>query len=283
MSNGGSLYGKSLSNEDLRASVPAIFARSAHESRSDKFVPIPTVEIINGMRKEGFQPFFAQQAKTRIVGKEMFTKHMVRFRHDSLKSGEGDAFEVILINGNDGTSSYQLMSGFFRFVCANGLFTGDKFGDVRVRHVSDAVDQVIDGSYTVLNEAPQVVEDVRRFKGIELSRDEQLIYADAAHSVRFPEAHLLDDEGEVVKKAPVDAERLLYTRRAADQDRSLWTTFNKVQENTIKGGLRGGIVGSNGRYRRQSTRAIKGIDQNSTVNKALWKMADEMAKLKEAA
>lgn len=28
--------------------------------------------------------------------------------------------EIILVNSHDGSSSYQLLSGFFRFVCSNG-------------------------------------------------------------------------------------------------------------------------------------------------------------------
>ena len=45
MSNGGAVYarnGEALDNDTLQAAVPSLFAVDAHESRSSRFVPIPT-------------------------------------------------------------------------------------------------------------------------------------------------------------------------------------------------------------------------------------------------
>ena len=119
MSNGGSLRardGESLGNSELAAVVPSLFATEAHESRSDRFVPIPTSHVLDGLRAADFEPVFAQQARTRIAGKENFTRHMLRMRHKSLTNAEGRAFEIILTNANDGTSAYKMVAGIFRFV-----------------------------------------------------------------------------------------------------------------------------------------------------------------------
>jgi len=56
----------------------------------------------------------------------------------------------------------------------------------------------------------------------------------------------------------------------------LWTTFNTVQENLIRGGLRGRTAKGN----RTSTRAVKGVSENVRLNKALWTLAEKMAQLK---
>ena len=80
MSNGGLVTGQALTNGELRKAVPSIFATEAHESRSDKFVAVPTIDVLDGLRTEGFDPFFAQQARTRIAGKAEYTKHMLRLR-----------------------------------------------------------------------------------------------------------------------------------------------------------------------------------------------------------
>lgn len=37
-------------------------------------------------------------------------------------------------NSHDGTSSYQMIAGMFRFVCCNGMVAGEIHNDVRVRH-----------------------------------------------------------------------------------------------------------------------------------------------------
>lgn len=62
------------------------------------------------------------------------------------------------------------------------------------------------------------------------------------------------------------------------------TTFNVIQENTVKGGLHGVSVNAEtGQRRRQTTRAVTGIDQDVRLNKALWLLGERMAQLKHAA
>jgi len=281
MSNGGAvsaLNGEALTNEQMAALVPSVFATEAHESRSNRFAPIPTINVLDGLRNEGFDPFFAQQARTRIEGKGDYTKHMIRMRHRSLSNDDGAAFEIILVNANDGTSSYQMIPGFFRFVCANGLMVGDTFNEVKVRHSGAAIDQVIEGAYTVLEEAPRITDQVNQFRGLTLSEGEQQAFAEAAHTMRFPNSYKDVDP----KQAPITADMLLSPRRRDDAGGDLWATFNRVQENVIRGGQRGMIRDANNRRRRTSTREVKGIDQNKGLNRALWTLAERMKELKAA-
>jgi hypothetical protein len=56
-----------------------------------------------------------------------------------------------------------------------------------------------------------------------------------------------------------------------------------IQENVIRGGLNGRTVDANGRIRRQRTRAVKGIDQNKSLNRALYTLAERMREIKMAA
>lgn len=76
--------------------------------------------------------------------------------------------------------------------------------------------------------------------------------------------------------APVTAEQLLTARRPEDLGHSLWTTFQRLQENVI----RGGQPGRSAHGRRLHTRPIDGIDRGVSLNRALWTLAEEMRKLK---
>jgi len=270
--------GEALTDDQLRAVVPSIFANEAHESRSARFVCVPTFQVLGGLRAEGFEPFQAVQARSRIEGKAEFTKHMLRLRHRSIRNDAGQAFEIVLVNANDGTSAYQMIPGFFRFVCANGLMTGDTFNEVKVRHSGNAVSDVIEGAYTVLNDAPRVADQVRRFQSITLQDNERAALAEAAHVLRFPAAYA----EEAPTAAPIRAAELIRPRRSEDRATDLWTAFNVVQENTIKGGLRGRTVDENGRVRRSTTREVAGIDQNRALNRALWVLAERMGEIKTA-
>src|SRR4029079_1457537 len=130
-----------------------------------------------------------------------YTKHCVRMRHQSLSNDKSEAFEVVLTNANDGTSAYQMFAGCFRFVCMNGLISGDKFDDVKVRHSGNVVDDVINGTYRVLDNSQRLLSTVDAFKSVTLTRDEAMIFADAAHTLRFP--MVANDDGELVSHAPV--------------------------------------------------------------------------------
>jgi hypothetical protein len=113
------------------------------------------------------------------------------------------------------------------------------------------------------------LETVNRWKGISLNIAEQEAFAEGAKALNYSTIDL-------------EAKRLLSARRQEDfrskedNTRDLWRTFNVVQENVIRGGVLG--KGSNGRLRR--TREIKSVDGDIRLNKALWTLADEMAKIK---
>jgi hypothetical protein len=266
--------GEALSDDQLRRVAPSIFATEAHESRSARFAPVPTVTVLDGLRREGFEPVFAAQSGTHDDSRRDFTKHMLRLRH----RGEGRAmkvgdsvFEIVLVNANDGSAAYQMLPGVFRLVCLNGLMVGNAYDEVKVRHSGNAVHDVIEGAFRVLSEAPRVAGQVEAFRGITLNRDEREAFAEAAHALRF--------EGET----PIRAAQLLQPRRRDDVGADLWTTFNVAQENIIRGGLSAMGRNAAGQRRRTTSREVQGIDQNRALNRALWTLSERMAQLKAAA
>jgi hypothetical protein len=269
-----------LTIDQIATFAPSAMATHAHESRSDRYTYIPTVNIIEGMIKAGFQPFNAVQSRSRIEGKTEFTKHMIRFRHESITQtlAVGDVVpEVILINSHDGTSAYKLIAGMYRLVCSNGLMVSDaEIASVTVMHKGNILDNVIEGSYRLVEGSQKALATAKTWQALQLTTGEQNAYAEAAHTLRFA-----DSEGTV--STPITAAQLLTVRRDADNGPDLWRTFNRVQENVIKGGLRGVQRDEQGRrIRRVSTRQVNGIDQDVKLNRALWQLAERMAELKAA-
>jgi hypothetical protein len=253
-----------LSNAQIGHYAPSVMAEGAHHSRGDKYSFIPTIQVIDGLRAEGFEPYEVRQTKVRSIDKREHTKHMVRMRHVSQIDTAAEVPEIILLNSHDGSSSYQLMAGVFRFVCSNGLIAGDITENVRVRHTGNVVDNVIEGATRILHETEEVVARIGEYKGIELSQPEQHAFATAATQMRWGD------------ESPVKPTTLLQASRYADQKSDLWTVFNRVQENLIKGG----VAGRAATGRRITTRAVGGVTENVKLNKALWTLADSMAALK---
>ena len=127
-----------LTDDELMQFVPSVFSGDKHESRSERYTYIPTINIINKLRDEGFQPFFACQSRVRDLGRREYSKHMLRLRREGNINGQ-EVPEIILLNSHDGSSSYQMIPGIFRFVCTNGLVCGNNFGEIRVPHKGDIV------------------------------------------------------------------------------------------------------------------------------------------------
>lgn len=274
---------RALTEDQLRSLVPSVFARSAHESRSERFQPIPTYDVVEELNKQGFSVVGARQSVSRDASKREFTKHLLRLRRldeaDKLVR-DGTAFEVLLKNANDGTSAYDLLAGLWRFVCGNGLMVGDTFSSVKVRHSGNVVSKVVEGTYEVLDQAQLLLAAPDKFGSIGLTGQEQLAFATAAHQLRF-------DEPEEGAKPAIQPAQLLEIRRPEDRTNDLWTVYNRVQENAVKGGLTGRATDANGRRstRMSTTRQIKGIDQDVKLNRALWTLTEFFAeqKAKQAA
>lgn len=262
--------------EQLQKIAPSVFADRAHDSRSEKYQYIPTIDIVRALTREGFQPFSVQQGGSRDEDKRGFTKHLIKFRHEGEQQVlNGMHHEICLLNSHDGTSSYQLFSGIFRLVCLNGMVAQEaEIANVRVRHSGDIVSQVVEGSHAVLENTRLLGGRIEEMQGIILSPPEKLAFARAALVAKY---------GENPEEAPIRAGQLLEIQRYADEGDDLWTTLNVVQEHLVKGGDRYTTYDAQGRVKaRRQTREIRSVDGNLATNRALWALAAEMSKLKAA-
>jgi hypothetical protein len=271
-----------LSEEALRKFVPSLYAEAPHDSRSERYAYIPSIAVMAGLQKEGFLPVAARQSNPRDEGRREHTKHMVRFRYQgtSLLAVGDTVPEIVLVNSHDGTSSYNLMAGLFRLVCLNGMVVNaGNIANVRVQHSGKSekiVQDVIEGAYTVLSESVKALDAPKNWSQLQLTHGEREILAEGAHTLRFADA-----EGNV--ETPIKPTQLLVPRRYADNPKDLWTTFNVIQENVMRGGLSAWGRDANNRPRRSTTRQVNGIDQDVRLNKALWTLGERMAQLKQVA
>lgn len=128
----------------------------------------------------------------------------------------------------------------------------------------NVVEKVIEGAYEVLGVFDRVEEKRDAMQSLMLPPPAQQALAKAALTYRFGEEH-----------QPVTESQLLAPRRWQDESGDLWTTYQRIQENLIKGGLNG----HNAKGGRSHTRAIKGIDGDVKLNRALWVMAENMLHL----
>ena len=259
-----------IDNHQLRALAPSVFAGNAHAKVSDRYSFLPTSEVVDGLRGEGWAPVWAGEQKIRTEDRQGFQKHMIRLaRVDDLARTQQERPELVLVNSHDRSSAYQLHAGIFRFVCSNGMILADSvFAKISITHLNFEPAKVIEASFEVVREMPAIADLLSDYKAKTLNSLERRAFGEAALLLKY----------DSLEEAPVGADKLLTHRRRDDAAPTLWNTLNVVQENMLDGGQRDYSRRRPENPRRffGKTRAVKGLDENVRLNKALWHLADTL-------
>jgi hypothetical protein len=240
-----------------------VFASAAHERTSAQYTFIPTEKVLDGLMGAAFVPVDARQARSRRASPQ-HGRHVVRLRRRYETVQLRDAIpEIVFLNSHDGTSAYQLRMGLHRVVCTNGLIVSQgAFRSIRVAHRGDVVDEVVAGALAMAEGFLGLAAQVERMEQMHLDEDQQLQLAQRALSVRYPH----------VAEAGLHSSQLLSCRREADAGSDLWSVFNRIQENLLRGGL--SRRAASGRLSR--TRSITSIREDVRINSGLWDLAQEV-------
>ncbi|MBV1870894.1 MAG: DUF945 domain-containing protein [Gammaproteobacteria bacterium] len=261
-----------LTDFQIEKMAPSVFTSEAAGNTSSRYSFIPTSEVVLSMRDNGWLPVLAAQTKARDPEKKGHSKHMLRFRHSddvnrTAVVGE-HVPEIVLMNSHDGKSSYQLHAGLFRYCCSNGMVVSDGVIEkIKVRHSNQVVSEVLEGSFKIIKDMPEMLEKIEDYGAIDLSEDERSIFASSAATLRWDE-----------EKMPINCEDLLSINRRQDHDvqRSLWGTLNIIQENLLQG-----VRSRNPATRKRVTsRKVKSVNSDVRLNKSLWELTERMAELK---
>ena len=260
---------KELTNDQLiqRAKSIANTVGPA-EGASEKYSFIPTLNIVNLLRDDGWIPVKVQEAITRLPNTMGFQRHMVSFTKPSLVESD-KRFNLVLYNSHDRGSAFQLRGGIYRLVCSNGMVIGKDYMSFSHRHLNFEMDKFLESSRIINQGLLKIADKVEDWTKIKLERPEQLDFAYAAHNMIYGER----------EEYPVLHPTLLTPRRAEDTGNDLWSVYNVIQENVTKGGLN--ALRSDGR--RMKTKPIRDIIRDKKINEGLWNMAETMEEWKTAA
>lgn len=257
-----------LENDVLRVYAPSIFAEQPMQGVSESYSFLPTVHAVDAMRQAGWLPVWVSEQRVRLETRQGFQKHMIRFqRADQVGKAVEYLPEICLVNSHDRSSAYQLHAGIFRMICGNGLIVADTtFERVSIRHTGFNPGLVVDASLQVLDSLPQLTDSVEGFRARQLTPAESKAFAESAILLRY------DD----LQAAPIGPTKLLECRRREDAGGDLWSTYNRVQENLIQGGLKDYSRRKADHRQFPRTRAVAGLDENVRLNKALWHLAEAL-------
>lgn len=233
---------------------------------------IPTREAISQFEKNGWSLVSSSEVKVRKEERKGFQKHMIRMRHEQLKSPEVNdyIYEAVIVNSHDGLSSFRMFAGVFRLVCSNGMIVSNgTFDLMRILHKSMREINIPDITSNYINRIGLLSRDIENWKSISLSHDLQIEYANRSIKSRW------EDKNPGV--GPLD---LIRIKRDADSKSDLWTVFNRVQEHIMKGGIeyvRNPEEKLSRRWHHTTgvTRPVKSISRFIGTNQELWDLTSK--------
>lgn len=247
-----------LDLETVRKFAPAAFAQkpAAHVSPNYNFVD--TSRVIDILSDAGFGVSTAYQQKSRDVENLETTKHslsFVRRSRQELAPHLGTIVPMLTYTGShDWSSQVVISAGIIRKVCANGAvgFVGMAVS-IRHDHIPEDLNDIILG---FAQQSDAMIGRAEKWFDRMLSNEEVSAFTMAAARIRFGE-----------DANPDQAIALNAVNRSADQGNSLWTVYNRVQENAIRGGVSFGGM-------KRRARAISNIARLNEINSDLVKLAE---------
>lgn len=251
--------------------APAALALEPRPGLSDKYVFLPTREVLTALAQEGWVAVDCKQTCSKRGGFNPSGKHQVWLaeaeRIESYYSYAQEMPRIILTNSHDGQSKYTMRAGLFVQACSNGIEVSDGLVQaVSIRHYRHTLEEVVQTAQAFRENAELIGEHVANFKKLELSPAAAVEFARRAIELRFS----------ADSNAVVAIEDMLAIQRPEDAGNSLWRVFNRVQEKTLKGNF---PIYHRTKYdwSERKARPIKSIDESTRLNTALWALAEQFS------
>jgi hypothetical protein len=264
---------KPLSRAALLEAVPAAYTTGQAEHLSSRYGHVTTETAIDALADYGFHPVQAAQKASR-KSDPRHSEHMLAFTNtDAVSCGDGHRSELILYNSHDGSSSLKLFAGAYRFICSNGIVAGDGF-EARLRHTQTTPTGFEEMLINTVNRLPDLMTRIDAMKQQTLSENATLEFAINASKLRWD---WIGTETNRSGAYGFDGTMwdLIKPKRPEDNDQSVWSVFNRVQESLVRGGPRVvSYTNKNPNGKSRKSRAIGSIRASVDINRRLWDLVD---------
>jgi hypothetical protein len=243
--------------------VPAAFAEAPAERVSDRYSFIPTEPLINLMAERAWFPTDARQSGR--VSDPLHTTHMITFRQPDSRVKVGDVSpQVTLFNNHAAQRRATLRAGFYRWLCANGLVVSVGMVDIRgdYIHIDGASFDFEADFNNAIGRLDDACKQIAQWTEIKLNFVQQNEFA--------AKGILIKNNNDPYWSKHFDANEYLTRRRDGDKSNDLWTVFNVVQENILKGGVQGAV---------RTTKPITQVSEIQRINESLWQLATDYGNL----
>ena len=220
-----------------------------HHSRSEKYLVIPTREVLDVFQELGFN--YDEDSlwvtKSRKNSRKGKGKHMITLRHPDLQLDPALRNELIpqmyLWNSYDGSLRLKLAIGLFRGACLNTMVFGSQIVEpILFKHIAGMNNkdfrkkELMDSIKTVAEKFKEASAYVLNLKDVTMTRDQKIAFARRMVEIRLlgttnPEV-TLESKGITITNSMLE-NSILAPHREEDMGDSAWLVANVVQENLL--------------------------------------------------
>lgn len=255
--------------DDVR-SILAVPNTQPFGGMSGRYQLFSTDQIVERASSLGLVPTaaFYQKARRANRGGDEVRRHCIRMSRTDDIGKVKDRPEIVIINSHNGSSALEIQMGIFRIVCSNGLvLKGIDYGGAKFYHRKTDMDKILNTLDFMVGHFDRARQSMEDFASVALNDRERELFAKGARAIY--NSHMMTPRA-------IDPNALLVPRRYEDGGHDLWSTFNVVQENMMKGGivLHGRDENRKG-SRSAKTRAIREIVTANSLNGDLWAFAND--------
>ena len=254
----------------LRQQYPAVMAQGYASNLSPDYQFQSTYDAAVKLQDRfGLRLVYASQQWSKRRDPN-FQEHVLRFQFPDVGPIQlrnvGDSHpELVLANSHNGRSAIKFYAGIFRLACSNGMVVADAdFGKVKIRHFGN----------DALGKFSNLIDDTARRMAVLDARIKKMQELVLRPLDQFALARLMM----AARKAPgwLLPEMVLEARRPEDEKtddghRSLWTTFNVLQENLSNHDIRFEQEGRRPGFMRPITGSMRDL----ALNEGLWLKLEE--------
>lgn len=248
-----------MTKEMIKSVAPAAFSKTHSSEMSNRYVFVPTFELLDMFEEEGWNVSSAKQ-----MGKGSHSMHEIRMRNGEMPKVGDSFFEAIIRNSHNGSMKFSVSSGLFRLVCSNGLSVPTSITDsFSIKHTNFNMGDVRKLTDNFAKKLPIIQESMEKMMSRELSTKEKIQLTKEALKLRFGKPEMLSEK---------TIEDILTPNRVEDEGNNLWNVFNTIQEKFVRGGFKYSVNDKNPR----TARSINNIINANKVNTELWELAHKM-------
>lgn len=262
-----------LSNKEIISLAPSAAATTPSAHCSDKYTLVPTMSMVEVLRKEGFVPVAARQDKVRPDRwqRELHARHMITLRAKSTAHMSptatrlGAVPEILMLNSSDGSCPFQLKLGLLRLICSNGMVVfSEVMPGVNRVHKAITAESVIAQAQALSANSKPLFDKIEKWTKIKLNDHAQRKFAREVLKLRIGEE----------RAKHYDVEEVLRVRRPEDEAPTLWNIMNRAQEASMRGLITGTQVSATGVSRPLRMRPLNGISADVEFNQQLWALTE---------